>query len=165
MSQNMNPTHTQDLDEPMEQDVQDSDDRRSGSVETWQDIAAQYRVEHRGQDSLLAAVEDLLLDLGEALGDRAVLEAMAGQQALARRTRRFERHVHELYRAAETDQQAQMAATALDLGAPQWLVEGEDGAAWRREITALTDYAAWACAGQGEDDGSEEPRGVLGRLD
>jgi hypothetical protein len=149
----------------MVQDIQDPDDLHRGSVETWQDIAAQYRMDHSGESSLLTAVEELLLELGEALADRAARESMAGQLALARRTLRFERHVHELYRLAETAPQAQMAATALDLGAPQWLFVGEDGAAWRRELTALTDYAAWACTGYGEGDDSGEPRALRGRLD
>jgi hypothetical protein len=161
----MNPTPTQDLQEPMVQDIQDPDDLRRGSVETWQDIAVQYRVEHSGEKSLLTAVEELLLELGEALTDRAARESTAGQLALARRTLRFERQVHELYRLAETDSQAQMAATALELGVPQWLFDGEDGAAWHREITALSDYAAWACAGHGEGDDADEPHSVRGRLD
>lgn len=161
----MNPTHAQDLQDPIAQHLQDRDSVRGGSVETWQDIAGQYRVGHRGEGSLLIAVEDLLLDLGEALAARALRESRAGQQALVRRTLRFERHVHELYRCAETDPQAQMAVTALDLGAPRWLFEGEEGAAWRREITALTDYAAWACAPCAGDHGPDGPRSVPGRLD
>jgi hypothetical protein len=164
MSWDMTRTTTQDRQEPMVQDIQDPDELPRGSVETWQDIATQYRVDHSGQSSLLTAVEELLLELGEALADRAARESMEGQLALARRTLRFERHVHELYRLTETAPQAQMAATALDLGVPQWLFEGEDGAAWRREITALTDYADWACADYGEGEPGES-RSLRGRLD
>ncbi|HEY4615927.1 MAG TPA: hypothetical protein VIG75_10725 [Citricoccus sp.] len=135
----------QDRQETMVRLLHDPEDPAHGSGETWQDIAALYRMNHRSACSLLTAVEELLLELGEALAHRAARESMNGQVALARRTLRFERHVHELYRLAETPAQAQMAATALDLGAPDWLYAGEDGAAWRREISALLDYAGWAC--------------------
>lgn len=155
-------TPIQDRQEPTVPDLQGPDGVRDGSVETVQDIADVYRSGHRDGDSVLIAVEELLLELGEAMADRAARESMAGQMALARRTLRFERHVHELYRLAETPFQAQMAATALGLGAPQWLFEGEDGTVWRREITALTDYASSVCPGA-EDPG--RPRGLRGRFD
>lgn len=129
-------------------DVHDPDDAGHGGDETWRDIAAQYRSEHQGEESLLTVVDELLLDLGDALAVRAARESHAGQPALARRTRRFERRVHELFRLTETAAQAQMASAALDLGAPEWLFEGEEGAAWRREITALADYVGWACGGE-----------------
>ncbi|MGM7668613.1 hypothetical protein [Microbacterium sp. A93] len=57
--------------------------------------------------------------------------------------------MHELYSLAETVSQAQMAASALELGAPAWLYDGEDGRAWHREIVALSHYASWAVSAYG----------------
>ncbi len=146
MSSGMNLLTPQDCQEPMVYDDRDPDRLPRGAVETWQDIAARYRAGHRGSASVLSAVEELLLELGDALAHRAARESADGNLALARRTLRFESHVNELYRLAETAPQAQMATTVLHAATPQWLFEGEDGTAWQQEIAALTDYAAWACA-------------------
>ncbi|WP_159552009.1 hypothetical protein [Citricoccus sp. K5] len=115
-----------------------------GTTETWQDIAGQYRADHRGPHSVVDAVDEILLELAEALSDRSARESSTGELALSRRTQRYRRRVHELYSLAETVAQAQMAASVLELGAPAWLYEREDGRAWHREIVALNDYASWA---------------------
>lgn len=117
-----------------------------GTDETWQDIVSRYRVLHQGPASVLDAVEDLLLALEEALTERASREHLDGQVALARRTVRYAQSIHDLYVLTETAAQAQLGAAALSLGAPAWLFLGDEGAAWKREITALADYAAWADA-------------------
>jgi hypothetical protein len=130
-------------------------DEVPGTAETWQDIAGQYRVDDRGPQSVLDAVDEVLLELAEALSDRAARETRAGDLALARRTQRYRRRVHELYTLAETVPQAQMAVSALALGAPDWLFEREDGRAWSREITALSDYASWALTIYGGADDAD----------
>lgn len=163
MNRRMNSTRTE---YPQEATVHDlpapddvsggvSGDATGGTTETWQDIAGQYRADHRGSHSALDAVDEVLLELAEALSDRAAREARAGELALARRTQRYRRRVHELYSLSETVSQAQIAASALELGAPAWLYEGEDGRAWHREIVALNDYASWAVGAYGGSDAGE----------
>lgn len=155
MSEDMNRTRTEYPQEATVHDLPAPDDVTGGTTETWQDIVCQYRTDHRGQHSVLDAVDEVLLELAEALSDRAAREARAGELALARRTQRHRRRVHELYSLAETVSQAQMAASALELGAPAWLYEGEDGRAWHREIVALSHYASWAVSVYGGSEAGE----------
>ena len=163
MNRSMNSTRTE---YPQEATVHDlpapddvsggfSGDASGGTTETWQDIAGQYRADHRGPHSALDAVDEVLLELAEALSDRAARETRGGELALARRTQRYRRRVHELYSLSETVSQAQIAASALELGAPAWLYEAEDGRAWHREIVALNDYASWAVGVYGGSDADE----------
>ncbi|MFC7400877.1 hypothetical protein ACFQQD_00965 [Citricoccus sp. GCM10030269] len=159
MFQGMNPAGTQESQEPMVHDFHAADDAPGAATETWQDIAGQYRLDHTGPECLLDAVEDVLLELMEALSERAAREWKAGKLGLARRTRRYRGRVRELYTLAETVPQAQMAASALELGAPAWLFDREDGKAWRREITALSAYASWAVTvhGRSDDQAGQDP--------
>jgi hypothetical protein len=156
MSRGMDRVQTQHIQEPMVHDLPAPDELPAGTTETWQDIAGQYRADDRGPQSVLDAVDEVLLELAEALSDRSTREARAGELALARRTHRYRRRVHELYTLAETVEQAQMAAAALALGAPAWLFEDEDGQAWKREITALGDYATWALAVYGGSGAADD---------